>query len=404
MKATYCRSVSSTIAERAGAGARISNLDLLRGVAVLGILLMNAVSYGLPDAAYFNLQAAGTDGQLDWLVGGFNEVFVDQKMMGLFSMLFGASIVLFCDRADANGRNGIRLSLWRNTLLLGIGLVHSWLWEGDVLVVYALCAPALLIARRWKPRTLVVAGVTLMAATALLAAAVQTTVPGDGAGLRDFWTIGGPPMSDAVGLFLLVDFFGRALAMMLLGVASYRLGVIQGSRPPTYYRRLVASGFGVGIPLAVAGLATQVLRDFEPSVAVVGEIPNTLATIPMTVGYLGLITSWNLRPDTPLRQRIRATGQMALTNYISQTVIGLVVLRHVFPFSSLTRWQLAVFVAGVWSLELAWSKPWLTRFRYGPLEWAWRSATYLKREPFQREDAVGAPRLENTPVRRSGFE
>lgn len=346
---------------------------------------MNAVSYGLPDAAYFNLRAVGTDTRADWFIGGFNEIFVDQKMMGLFSMLFGASIVLFCDRADANGRNGTRLSLWRNTLLLGIGLLHGWLWEGDVLTVYALCAPVLLVARRWKPRTLIVAGTTILIATVIAAAAVQATVPADGAGLRDFWTIGGPPMSDNVGLFLLIDFFGRALAMMLIGVAAYRLGIIQGERTPGYYRRLATLGFGVGIPIAALGVAVQAAAGYKSSIAVIGEIPNTLATIPMTLGYLGLITMWNLRPDTALRQRIRATGQMALTNYISQTVIGLIVLRHVFAFGGLTRWQITIFVAAVWALELAWSKPWLTRFRYGPLEWAWRTATYRKRQPFRRE-------------------
>ena len=385
-RSTVRRVVAMTSAalDRDGAGSRISNLDLLRGVAVLGILVMHAVSYGLPDAAYFNLDAGGSERSADWLVGVLGEVFVDQKMMGLFSLLFGASIVLFCERADAKGGNGTRLSLWRNTLLLGIGLLHTWLWVGDVLTVYALCAPVLLFARRWKTRTLVVVAVTLMAATALVAAVVQTTVPADGAGLRDFWIIGGPPMSDAVGLFLLFDFFGRALAMMLLGVAAYRLGIIQGARPPTFYRRLAIVGLAIGIPLAAVGVAVQAIGGYEPSIALSGEIPNTLATMPMTLGYLGLITSWNLRPDTELRRRFRAAGQMALTNYLSQTVIGIVVLRHVFPFAGLTRWQLAVFVGAVWALQLAWSKPWLARFRYGPVEWVWRSATYLRPQPFIR--------------------
>ena len=389
-RSTVRRVVAMTSAalDRDGAGSRISNLDLLRGVAVLGILVMNAVSYGLPDAAYFNLDAGGSERSADWLVGVLGEVFVDQKMMGLFSLLFGASIVLFCERADAKGGNGTRLSLWRNTLLLGIGLLHTWLWVGDVLTVYALCSPVVLFARRWATRTLVVVSVTLMGATAVVAAVVATTVPSDGAGLRDFWLVGGPPMSDAVGLYLLVDFFGRALAMMLLGVAVYRLGIIQGSRAPGYYRRLAALGLGVGIPLAAAGAALQALAGYDPAVALLGEIPNTLATMPMTLGYLGLLTLWNLRPDTALRRRFRAAGRMALTNYLSQTVIGIVVLRHVFPFASLTRWQLAVFVGAVWALELAWSEPWLARFRYGPVEWVWRSATYRTPQPFRRRPAV----------------
>lgn len=282
------------------------------------------------------------------------------------------------------------MSLWRNTLLLGIGVLHSWLWVGDVLTVYALCAPVLLFARRWRTRTLVATAVILMAATALVAAVVQTTVPADGEGLRDFWIIGGPPMSDAVGLFLLFDFFGRALAMMLLGVASYRLGIIQGARMPACYRRLTIIGFGLGIPLAAFGVAVQAVGGYEPSIALIGEIPNTLATMPMTLGYLGLITLWNLRPDTGFRQRFRAAGQMALTNYIAQTLIGLLVLREFSAFASLTRWQLAVFVLGVWALQLAWSKPWLARFCYGPLEWVWRSATYLRFQPFRRVPAGAA--------------
>ncbi len=136
------------------------------------------------------------------------------------------------------------------------------------------------------------------------------------------------------------------------------------------------------------GAALQALAGYDPAVALLGEIPNTLATMPMTLGYLGLLTLWNLRPDTALRRRFRAAGRMALTNYLSQTVIGIVVLRHVFPFASLTRWQLAVFVGAVWALELAWSEPWLARFRYGPVEWIWRSATYRTPQPFRRRPAV----------------
>ena len=129
-------------------GERITNLDTVRGIATLGILVMNAVSFGLAQPAYFNLDHSGSDHALDWIVGVLGEVFVDQKTMALFSMLCGAGIVVFADRAAAKGRRANWLSLWRNLLLLGIGLVHGWFWSGDILALYAVCAPVLLLLRK----------------------------------------------------------------------------------------------------------------------------------------------------------------------------------------------------------------------------------------------------------------
>ena len=109
--------------------ARITSLDLVRGVAVLGILLMNAVSFRFGHAPYFNLSAGGSETWLDWVVGIFGEVFIDQKFMGLFSLLFGAGMILFIDRASRRGRRALLLNLWRNTLLLIMGVFHFLLWD-----------------------------------------------------------------------------------------------------------------------------------------------------------------------------------------------------------------------------------------------------------------------------------
>ena len=116
---------------------RITSLDLIRGVAVLGILLMNAVSFKFGHGPYFNLSAGGSETWLDWAVGIFGEVFIDQKFMGLFSLLFGAGMILFIDRAGRRGRRAVWLNLWRNALLLLIGVLHILLWDGDVLIAYA---------------------------------------------------------------------------------------------------------------------------------------------------------------------------------------------------------------------------------------------------------------------------
>ena len=143
---------------------RIGNLDFVRGIATLGILVMNAVSFGLPTAAYWNLSAAGSQTGLDWALGIFGEIFVDQKMMALFSLLFGASMVLFIDAAKGRGRaRPILLSLWRNLLLLGFGSLHMRLWEGDILMLYAICAPIILFVRNWRPKLLLGLGTFLLA-------------------------------------------------------------------------------------------------------------------------------------------------------------------------------------------------------------------------------------------------
>ena len=366
-------------------GERITNLDAIRGFAVLGILVMNAVSYGLNEAAYFNLDAQGSNNWMDWVVGGAGEIFIDQKTMGLFSMLFGAGIVLFADRTEAKGtKSPFWFSMWRNLLLLIIGFAHSLIWEGDVLMVYAACAPFLILMRRRSPKTLLLVGSSLVLWSAAVAVVVQGQVPANGEGLGPYWLIDPEAgYSDPVGLFLLNDFFSRAAGMMLIGVAIFKLGILNGTRSKAFYRKLVSYGLGVGIPLASAGLALQFQADFGPDVAIIGEGPNTLATIPIVLGHVGLISLWNQRPATWLHHRIRAAGRMALTNYLTQTIIGIAVLRGLFSVGDLGRSQIFLVVLAIWTLQLSWSKWWLDRFKFGPFEWVWRCATYRKLQPIR---------------------
>jgi uncharacterized protein len=371
-------------AEPTAAAERNTTLDAVRGVAVLGILTMNAVSYGLEPAAYFNVDAGGSDTTVDRIIGATGEIFFDQKFMGLFSMLFGAGIVLFADRAEAKGRRPVLFSLWRNTLLLVIGVVHSLIWDGDILVVYALCAPVLLALRKLSPRTLIVLGTVVVLSSAVLAAVAQHSVDAAGAGIGDGYWYADGRLSDEVGLWLVADFFLRALGMMLIGVALYRTGVITGQRTDAYYHRMARYGLGLGLPLAAAGYVWVAAADFAPEVAVAGSIPNTVATIPVVFGYLAVITLWDATGSTGLHHRVRATGRMALTNYLSQSVLGVVILGTLFDPADLTRTALVVFIVAVWALQLWWSPAWLARFRYGPAEWLWRSGTYRHWQPLRR--------------------
>ncbi len=363
--------------------ARNTSLDLIRGVAVLGILVMNAVSFGLAEAAYNNISFDGISNWLDWVVGVFGEVFVDQKFMGLFSALFGAGIVLFADRAEMKGRGPVRLSLWRNFLLLLIGLLHTLVWEGDILVVYALAAPILILMRRLRPTTLYVIGAAAVLMSPLLAVWAQGTVPTGGAGLGSSWGVAGVS-SDEVDLFFLADYFLRAVGMMLIGVGLYLTKVITGERPVDTYRRMAVWGLGIGVPLAALGVVFVAVNDFAPAVALIGLVPNTLATIPIFLGYIGVIVLWNLRAESTLKVRLKAAGRMALTNYLTQSILGVSVLTLLLGDVDLTRSMIAVFVLAVWALQLWWSKAWLDRFRFGPAEWLWRCATYRSWQPLRR--------------------
>lgn len=361
---------------------RITNLDTVRGIATLGILVMNAVSFGLPQPAYFNLDYAGSDTALDWIVGVLGEVFVDQKTMAMFSMLFGAGIVVFADRAAAKGRRANWLSLWRNTLLLGIGLVHAAFWFGDVLMLYAICSPVLLLLRTRSARTLFIIGGVCLALSALTMAAIQGEI--EAGDLGDYWTDENVEQSEDVQFAFIADFGMRALGAMLIGVGLFRADIIQGRRPAEFYRRLAAWSLGIGVPLSILGVAIHLANDWNPDVALVGAVPNILATVPMAIGYIALITLWNQGDDTRLHERVRAVGRMALTNYLTQTIMGLTILGAMIGVGELGRAEIFVFILIVWVVQLAWSEPWLERFRFGPFEWLWRVATYRKLQPIRR--------------------
>jgi uncharacterized protein len=357
--------------------------------AALGILAMNAVSFSIGEPGYFRLNAAGYSTVPDKAVGVLGEVFVDQKMMGLFSLLFGAGIVLFVDRVGSRRKHPLWLSLWRNLLLLAIGLLHGLFWEGDVLTTYAVCAPVLIAVRRWQPRALYCTAGVLLALTPIAAALAQADVNDRGPeALGWYWYASDVAAADSVLAFFVFDALARALALMLIGVALYRSGLLSGGSSHETYRRMFVVGFAVGLPFAIGGVAWQMQTNFSHRIALHSAALNNVATVPMTLGCVGLLMMWSTRQSSgrsaDLRTRVRAVGQMALTNYLTQTVFGVIVLRGIFQRGDLGRAELVVFIGLVGSIQLLWSRPWLQRFTNGPVEWVWRIATYVERQPLRR--------------------
>ena len=370
--------------------SRITSLDLIRGGAVLGILLMNAVSFKYESVPYWNISAGGMNNGLDWAVGIFGEIFFDQKFMGLFSLLFGAGIMLFIDRAAARHSHPVRLNLWRNGLLLAMGLLHALLWPGDVLTIYALSALVLLVLRQLPAKALIGIGAALFLLTAVNGLLMQYIANAAAAPLAGLWKptavpLGqGSPVDNLLLLMTLGNYFLRGLGLILMGAGLYRTGFMHGDRPARTYQLTAFIGLGIGLPLAAAGIGWVALKDFGREVAFIGQIPNTVGTIPAALGYLSLIVLWNQGRDSWLKGRLRAVGRMALTNYLTQTVLGVLILTHLLSDAAIGRSGVLAFVLAVWALQLGWSAAWLHHFRFGPMEWLWRVATYRRGQPLRR--------------------
>lgn len=366
---------------------RITHLDTVRGVAVMGILIMNAVSFFFVGAAYFDISSPENKTILDWLVGGFGEVFADQKFMALFSILFGASVLLFCERAAAKGHSPVRLSLWRNFLLLLMGLFHESIWEGDILFVYACCAPVLLLCRKLPPTLLISVG-TLLYLSPIIVSGLAVSVV-DPAAFLEVWgslSIKNPSSDvDLVLLGLTYDVFARAMGMMFIGMGLYANGMlIHANASDALFKRSLCL-VALGALLSGVGLAWTATQNFSPTAIVQGNIANTVGTVPMALGYLGLLMWWNEKTSGVLINRIRALGKTALTNYIGQTVVC-VVLASLLPNEWLSRTTVFLLIIVIWWAQLYLAEKWLKRYRFGPLEYLWRCATYRRLAAFVNKE------------------
>lgn len=393
---------------------RIPAMDVLRGCAVMGILWMNITAFAHPSAAYFNPAATGSLSIADrivWLVGF---VAVDGKMRGLFSLLFGASMLLLIDKAEMAGRDGRRVHIIRSAWLFLFGLAHYLLlWWGDILMVYAIIglvaipfvgkdAMALV---KWAFLFFLLHFLLVAATIASLYAWQQASIGPDAAtGYADFMAGLSDPASPSVkqevalyrsGFAQLVSHHVAGypsdwlrslmftsldtLGFMLLGMAMLKGGFLTGRWQIDQYRRTARHCLLIGAPPMIALGGWLIWRGFPP-LATMGAV---LAwsfpfRIPLTVGWAALILWLFQRHNgAAVFARIGAAGRTALTNYLGTSLAmtaifqgwGLGLFGHV-PIATLP-----LFVLGGWALMLAWPLWWTNRFAQGPLEWLWRSLT-----------------------------
>ena len=408
---------------------RIATLDIVRGVAVMGILAMNIVAFAMPMQAYFNPFAYGDRGLDDLITWFVNFVFVDGKMRGFFSFLFGASMLLVIERAEAAGASPASIHYRRMFWLLVFGLIHLYLiWWGDILSHYALVGMIAYAFHRRSPRTLIkwaigllVVQVAVMAAGAafFFTAQAAASAPGASAEAIQAWRDASEGFAPPAGAALATDlalyrdgyygvmehrlkemllaplmqipfFAWETLAYMLLGMAGLKSGFLTGAWERRRYIRIAVVTLGLAIPIYVVLGWLNYRAGFDvPTLFAISLGATTPFRPLMIVGYAAMVILLT-RGGGPLVDRIAAAGRAAFTNYLGTSLVmttifygyGLGLYGHV------GRAELYLFVAGMWALMLVWSKPWLDRFRYGPFEWLWRSLARWEFQPMRRPAAV----------------
>jgi uncharacterized protein len=373
--------------------SRITNLDFIRGFALLGILVLNVIAFGLPLTATTNPSTYGIENILDWVVLVVSSVFFEYKMMGLFSMLFGVGIMIFLENAEKKTSKPKTLAIWRNFLLLCFGLLHYSIWIGDVLAPYAICAFLLIIFPDVKKPILILSVIIFLIIAFIVITNYFSSLYDTNGNLisQEEWVLlaseGGElsygsiwfPDSKApgniIGMWWFIGAFFRAITLMLFGIFLYKLKIIQGNKGISFYKKISIYGFSIGLPLSIYSIYLLVSSGYDPSVLFISNIFNTLSVIPMVLGYIGVLTILNLKLRDSITERLRACGRLAFSNYIVQTIFGVFIL-GAFGLDTFSRAQLMIFVFIVWLIQIAWSKPILDRFNYGPLEWLWRKLTY----------------------------
>lgn len=386
---------------------RIVSLDLLRGVAVLGILLMNIQHFSMPTAAYINPTAFGDLTGLNKWVWIISDLLAHSKFMSIFSMLFGAGVLLFTKRVEQKGMNSASLHYRRMGWLLLFGLMHGFLlWSGDILVTYSLCGMLLFLFRNKRPHILLRIALAFFIVPILInlffawsmpywsADVVKSTMESwkpEGQFIKhylDVYRSGWVEQMELrvpgtifmqTGLFFMSTFW-RVMAMMLLGMVLYKWQVLSAERSRRFYTNMTITGLLTGLLLSAAGIFLNFKNQWTMEYSMfIGVQFNYLGSVGTALGYVGLIML--ISKSTRLKRCIHvlsSVGRMAFSNYILMTLLATFIFygHGLGLFGSVERIYQLMICVGIWMLLLIISPLWLKRFRFGPLERLWRDLTY----------------------------
>ena len=391
---------------------RIVALDVLRGVALLGILAMNVQSFSMIEAAYFNPTAYGDLTGANYVVWLVAHIFFDQKFMAIFSILFGAGIVLMASRVEATGGRPAALHYRRMFWLILFGLLHAHLfWFGDVLYIYGVCGLWVYLFRKVRPGWLVTFGLMILSVSSCLYLFFGWSIPyWPAEQFQEFAASRQPgpeaiaheleiyrsgwleqmklrvPMALQMELFVIFVWgMWRAAGMMLIGMALYKLGILTARRSEAFYARLIAIGWVVGLPVVAYGVYRQFASDWDPAYFFFfGTLFNYWGSLGVSLGWIGLVMwAYRISMGGWLRDALAAVGRTALTNYLLQTLLCTTIFYgHGFGlYGRVERVGQIGIVVAIWILQLVISPIWLRHFRFGPAEWLWRTLTCFKLQP-----------------------
>ena len=430
---------------------RINSLDALRGFALLGILPANVLVLGMYLAAGNDPTVAGGAAGLNLASWALFRILVEGKMRALFSMVFGASMILLTSRIEERSGATAAADIYyrRNLWLLLFGLAHAFLlFWGDILYPYALCALILFPFRKLSARKLLLIGGLFIAVKAgwfaveafqqierrnLAAAADAAEKAGqkpseEQAAARKQWEEqrkfrkpsseelekdakqwrGNPWEVISARAKFLAFWHGLAYydpansdiwSMMFIGMGLFKLGVFSAARSYRFYFWLAVIGCLIGIPVNCTISRLVVQSNFDRVTFALTNVAYDIARLPVALAYTALLMLISKAGRLQrLIGRLAAIGQMALSNYILHSVICTFVFTgYGFGlYGRLERYQLYYVVAGCWALSLATSSMWLRHYQFGPLEWCWRSLTYWKMQPMRIRRPSAAPTAAGT--------
>ncbi|MBI2687679.1 MAG: DUF418 domain-containing protein [Acidobacteria bacterium] len=419
-------------------GERISSLDTIRGFALLGILLMNIVGFGLPYAYDDPANSGGSTGINLW-IWIVMHILAEGKMRCLFSMVFGAGIILLTSRAEqrAGASSSADIYYQRNLWLGGFGILHAFLlWQGEILYPYALCALALYPFRRMAPKGLIsIAAAMMLIITGLTIYDGMDTkktiaegkaaeeIKKGGASLtedqeaslrkwedlrkhvkpssaeiektKNRWRGG---VVDVLKVRAETVWHWHSLAyyhyrnldifsMMLLGMAFFKLGVFSGTRSFKFYVVMAGVGYAIGLSINSYTAYTRVANNFDIVVNIYSGVTYDIGRLSIALAHAGiLMLLMKAGMQAWLTRSLGAIGQMALSNYLTHSVVcSTIFCGYGFGmYGRLERYQLYYIVAALWIFQMIVSPIWLRHFHFGPAEWAWRSLTYWQKQPMRK--------------------